>query len=180
MIHIDQTECLGCGDCVEVCPREAIRLVGSSAKIDRARCDNCGLCLDVCPSGAIQRAQLVIPPRPTAALAAPKPSQRASLLSAAGAALAYLGMELLPRVLPLALDMLEERVSRDSREHLRYPRDGLSRADVPVGRRLRRGRGQGHAGMCQCPRCGYRVRHPAGTPCRTMACPQCGSRLIRQ
>ena len=40
--------CLGCGQCVEVCPMEAISLVDQKAVIDRTRCIGCGLCVPKC------------------------------------------------------------------------------------------------------------------------------------
>lgn len=58
----NQKLCLGCGRCVEVCPRSALVLpdgrTGSEkrAVLDRSRCTACGLCAEVCPSGALHLA----------------------------------------------------------------------------------------------------------------------------
>lgn len=47
--------CLGYGDCVEVCPRDAICINAeqSIAEIDPRRCIGCGLCVKTCPNGII-------------------------------------------------------------------------------------------------------------------------------
>lgn len=45
--------CVGCGLCVESCPRGAISLQSGQAQINPIKCNRCGLCLDVCPRGAI-------------------------------------------------------------------------------------------------------------------------------
>ena len=53
MLQVRKYLCLGCGLCVENCPRQAIRLIWDQAEIDQSRCDQCRLCLEVCPQGAI-------------------------------------------------------------------------------------------------------------------------------
>ncbi|MCB9015645.1 MAG: DUF134 domain-containing protein [Lentimicrobiaceae bacterium] len=35
-------------------------------------------------------------------------------------------------------------------------------------------------GYCLCPRCGLRVSHQAGIPCRSLVCTSCGSVMIRE
>ena len=50
---VDAHKCTGCGDCVEVCPLEAISLNDDKAVIDEDTCTECGLCLDECPNDAI-------------------------------------------------------------------------------------------------------------------------------
>ncbi|NTW25163.1 MAG: DUF134 domain-containing protein [Lentimicrobium sp.] len=35
-------------------------------------------------------------------------------------------------------------------------------------------------GYCLCPRCGLRVSHQAGIPCRSLVCTSCGSSMIRE
>jgi uncharacterized protein (DUF362 family)/Pyruvate/2-oxoacid:ferredoxin oxidoreductase delta subunit len=44
--------CAGCGDCAEVCPREAIT-PGHPPVLDLERCVGCFCCAEVCPQGAI-------------------------------------------------------------------------------------------------------------------------------
>jgi uncharacterized protein (DUF362 family)/Pyruvate/2-oxoacid:ferredoxin oxidoreductase delta subunit len=45
--------CIGCGRCVEVCPREAIT-AGRPPTLDMEECIGCLCCAEVCPQGAIQ------------------------------------------------------------------------------------------------------------------------------
>lgn len=45
--------CLGYGDCVRVCPENAISIVDGVAKVDRAKCVGCGLCSKACPNQLI-------------------------------------------------------------------------------------------------------------------------------
>lgn len=35
-------------------------------------------------------------------------------------------------------------------------------------------------GYCLCPRCGLRISHQAGIPCRSLICTHCGSAMIRE
>lgn len=46
-------KCTGCGDCVKICPVEAIKLKSGLAVIDNEECLDCGACLDECPTEAI-------------------------------------------------------------------------------------------------------------------------------
>ena len=52
-LRVRRDLCLGCGLCVETCPRQAISLQSGLAQIDQNRCNHCVLCLAVCPQGAI-------------------------------------------------------------------------------------------------------------------------------
>lgn len=47
--------CIGCGSCIKVCPRNAISIEnsGSMAEIDQAHCIRCGNCKETCPVDAI-------------------------------------------------------------------------------------------------------------------------------
>lgn len=47
-------ECVGCGDCLPVCPYTAITRVDGKAEINAALCKGCGTCVATCPAGAIQ------------------------------------------------------------------------------------------------------------------------------
>ncbi|HQK94041.1 MAG TPA: ATP-binding protein [Armatimonadota bacterium] len=42
------------------------------------------------------------------------------------------------------------------------------------------GAGMGPGGQCVCPRCGATAPHVRGTPCTSIACPKCGSPMVRQ
>jgi len=39
--------------------------------------------------------------------------------------------------------------------------------------------GAGPTGYCVCPGCGKKAAHQAGVPCYSIACPQCGTKMIR-
>jgi heterodisulfide reductase subunit A len=45
--------CDGCGECVKICPVNAIRMEEGKAKIDPFQCVGCGACVPVCPREAI-------------------------------------------------------------------------------------------------------------------------------
>jgi len=51
---IDETLCVGCGKCVNVCPNNAIRILENKARIDYAACTGCGECVTVCERNAIK------------------------------------------------------------------------------------------------------------------------------
>lgn len=38
----------------------------------------------------------------------------------------------------------------------------------------------GSKGYCVCPKCGEKVLHQAGKPCREETCPKCGSKMVRE
>lgn len=44
--------CIGCGICIESCPRQALELTRTGVKTDLSKCTACGICADRCPSGA--------------------------------------------------------------------------------------------------------------------------------
>lgn len=47
-------ECVACGCCVKVCPREAIQVrLGVTAQVDSKKCLGCGKCEKVCPAAII-------------------------------------------------------------------------------------------------------------------------------
>ena len=49
---VDVEKCTGCGDCIESCPTESIKLENEKAVIDN-ECIECGACVDECPNEAI-------------------------------------------------------------------------------------------------------------------------------
>ncbi len=51
-MKVDTTKCLGCADCLPVCPQSAIRIRNKKAAIDD-KCSDCGACSRVCPNEAI-------------------------------------------------------------------------------------------------------------------------------
>lgn len=51
---IDQKQCVGCGSCISICPREAISVPkGIWAEVALEKCVGCGLCVKVCPASII-------------------------------------------------------------------------------------------------------------------------------
>ena len=52
---IDRATCTGCGDCVEVCPTEALALQNDVAVLAAPEaCNYCAFCEALCPVGAIE------------------------------------------------------------------------------------------------------------------------------
>ena len=72
-IHIDQTECIMCEGCVDICPWKCIHMVSTDAIVEASNtelpgldpsdkvlfiidddiCTRCQLCVDRCPTGVI-------------------------------------------------------------------------------------------------------------------------------
>ncbi len=52
--EVNESKCVGCGYCVDVCPYNArsINPVTNKAEVHPFLCDNCGACVVACPSGA--------------------------------------------------------------------------------------------------------------------------------
>ncbi len=50
--YTDPDECTGCGDCVEVCPVDAITLEGGLSVVDEDWCIGCGICVAQCLTSA--------------------------------------------------------------------------------------------------------------------------------
>ncbi len=46
--------CIGCMKCVKECPSDAIKVENFLAVIDQSKCVNCGHCSDICPRGCIK------------------------------------------------------------------------------------------------------------------------------
>lgn len=50
---IDNTKCIGCLQCISVCPVDAISWENGKVIIDVEKCIGCGLCVERCPVNAI-------------------------------------------------------------------------------------------------------------------------------
>jgi len=63
--YIDPQICTGCGDCMDVCPKDCIE---GKAKyihmIDEFDCDKCGKCMEACEEGAVKQATGKLPKLP--------------------------------------------------------------------------------------------------------------------
>jgi ferredoxin len=54
MIHIDETICDGCGQCIPACHEGALQIIDDKARlVSDLLCDGLGACLGHCPQGAI-------------------------------------------------------------------------------------------------------------------------------
>jgi len=38
----------------------------------------------------------------------------------------------------------------------------------------------GPSGFCVCAKCGEKIPHRAGTPCKEEKCPKCGAKMVRE
>jgi len=117
MIYVDSEKCAGCGVCEEVCPVEAVRVSDGVAHIDQDRCNECEACVEACPNEAIlvviepveeKAISLREQPAPEVTLAEP---HRTKVGPVVGAALAFLGREVAPRLATYLVDALDRRLS---------------------------------------------------------------------
>jgi len=61
----DKERCTGCGQCVEICPVNVIKMEGDFPVVDKEWCIGCGVCAIPCPASAIRlvRKSDAIPPK---------------------------------------------------------------------------------------------------------------------
>ncbi len=58
-IEIDTEKCIGCGDCVDICPADVLELQdGKSVPVNIEDCIGCGSCAAVCEQKAISMDEL--------------------------------------------------------------------------------------------------------------------------
>jgi formate hydrogenlyase subunit 6/NADH:ubiquinone oxidoreductase subunit I len=52
--NVDKAACMSCGNCVQICPADAIDFdLDSKVIIDQTKCIHCGRCVRICPKDAI-------------------------------------------------------------------------------------------------------------------------------
>jgi Fe-S-cluster-containing hydrogenase component 2 len=156
MIQVDQTRCVGCGACIDACPQEAITLEADVARIDTPLCDDCAACIAVCPEEALA---MVAEPSPEMSLVVHQPRVdvvdvpiraptiwRRAVLPAVAGVLGWVGREIVPRVAPLALDVLDGVLDYPrafARGEIATKERGAERSGQTGGRRQRRRRRRG-------------------------------------
>ena len=53
-VTVDEEKCVGCGECVDVCPVEVFEMVDEKSKpVDVDECLGCESCVEVCEEDAI-------------------------------------------------------------------------------------------------------------------------------
>ena len=53
VVKINEEECIGCGNCVDVCPNNVLELNDVAKVKNPDACTNCGKCVEECPVDAI-------------------------------------------------------------------------------------------------------------------------------
>ncbi len=54
-IFVESNDCVGCGDCVKVCPVDAVQIIDGKAVIDADKCILCEICVQACTYNAIRK-----------------------------------------------------------------------------------------------------------------------------
>lgn len=53
-LELDKDQCIGCGECQNVCPHQVLMLIDRKAEIvDHDSCIECGACVTNCPVEAL-------------------------------------------------------------------------------------------------------------------------------
>ncbi len=52
---VDESKCIGCGRCIDICPNNVLELIDGVSQVKHPeKCEECGLCEAVCIQGAIR------------------------------------------------------------------------------------------------------------------------------
>lgn len=54
-VFVETNSCVGCGDCVDVCPVDAVQVLDGKAVIDAETCILCDICVRSCTYDAIRK-----------------------------------------------------------------------------------------------------------------------------
>lgn len=147
MIDIDRDRCIGCGDCVAMCPSGAIYLVEGKACIDHELCTECGVCVSPCRNGAVRTMptpveRLVPSLRPTSAHPEVVPSSpltstaswKTAIIPAMSVTLQFLGRRVVPHIVDALLQHLDaraiERTGHSQKREVEITQAPHVRADV--------------------------------------------------
>jgi ferredoxin len=57
-------ECIGCGNCAEICPVDAVAMVDERPRVDEDWCIGCGVCAVSCPAEVISIKRRIADPSP--------------------------------------------------------------------------------------------------------------------
>jgi len=53
-VNVNESECVDCGACISICPREAFSLDNTwKLRLDEEKCVLCGKCISACPHRAL-------------------------------------------------------------------------------------------------------------------------------
>ena len=158
MVYVDEDRCTGCGLCEDHCPTGAIRLVDGVATVDAAKCTECEACLKACPHGVIVMVMDSIPEGTSPPSMRPAPEMdrvdprslsvapRSKGAPTVGSALAFLGREVIPRLMDCVAGALDRRSSQRKADAAMggFRSAGSASERGGMGRRRhRRGRGWG-------------------------------------
>jgi Fe-S-cluster-containing hydrogenase component 2 len=146
VLYVDDKRCVGCGTCVDVCPQGAISLHDGKASIRQDLCNQCEACAVACPEGAILSVTetSLVPEQSAVPATAQGPRSgvgtiTATVAPALGAALLFLGREVVPRVADYMLDAFDRRKTQQPGDRLqRSQGSNDSQAASGSGRRRRR------------------------------------------
>lgn len=53
-VDVCSWSCLGYGDCVQVCPFDAMQVIDRMVVVDTAKCTGCGMCIKACPRNSLE------------------------------------------------------------------------------------------------------------------------------
>ena len=53
-VKVLTSDCVGCSECIKVCPKHAVFLFRGKAIINTNACNGCGICISICSYEAIR------------------------------------------------------------------------------------------------------------------------------